>query len=135
MTMDTQTTAVRRASRLFSRKPMPRSSSRARLQELLSHADIVIDGDRPWDPRVRDERFNVSGGGIVDIFETVFRDNAEDLAIYKSSLPKKDPEGEITGDAKALYRKWRTWQMSDHSPLWVEIETDFSGPYLKQFAG
>jgi hypothetical protein len=85
--------------------------------------------------RVRDERFNVSGGGIVDIFETVFRDNAEDLAIYKCSLPKKDPEGEITGDAKALYRKWRTWQMSDHSPLWVEIETDFSWPYLKQFAG
>ncbi|HEX7836558.1 MAG TPA: cyclopropane fatty acyl phospholipid synthase [Kofleriaceae bacterium] len=34
-----------------------RRSSRARLTELLAHADIVIDGDRPWDPRVADERF------------------------------------------------------------------------------
>jgi cyclopropane-fatty-acyl-phospholipid synthase len=34
-----------------------RKSSRARLQELLDHADIVIDGDRPWDPKVHDERF------------------------------------------------------------------------------
>ncbi len=34
-----------------------RRSARARLQELLSHADIVIDGDRPWDPQIKDERF------------------------------------------------------------------------------
>ena len=34
-----------------------RGSARARLTELLAHADIVIDGDRPWDPWVRDERF------------------------------------------------------------------------------
>ncbi len=70
MTMDTQTTTARRASRLFSRKPMPRSSSRARLQELLSHADIVIDGDRPWDPRVKDERFlDVAFAGSLAIGE------------------------------------------------------------------
>jgi cyclopropane-fatty-acyl-phospholipid synthase len=70
MTMDTQTSTVRRASRLFSRKPMPRSSSRTRLQELLSHADIVIDGDRPWDPRVKDERFlDVAFAGSLAIGE------------------------------------------------------------------
>jgi len=70
MTMDTQTSTVRRASRLFSRKPVPRSSSRARLQELLSHADIVIDGGRPWDPRVKDERFlDVAFAGSLAIGE------------------------------------------------------------------
>lgn len=70
MTMDTQTSTARRASRLFSRKPMPRSSSRARLQELLSHADIMIDGDRLWDPRVKDERFfDIAFAGSLAIGE------------------------------------------------------------------
>jgi len=32
-------------------------SSRARLTELLASADIVIDGPRPWDPRINDARF------------------------------------------------------------------------------
>jgi cyclopropane-fatty-acyl-phospholipid synthase len=34
-----------------------RRSARARLTELLAEADIHIDGTRPWDPRVNDERF------------------------------------------------------------------------------
>src|SRR5262245_62042258 len=34
-----------------------RGSARARLAELLAHADVVLDGDRPWDPKVHDERF------------------------------------------------------------------------------
>jgi cyclopropane-fatty-acyl-phospholipid synthase len=32
-------------------------SARARLTELLASADIVIDGDRPWDPQIHDDRF------------------------------------------------------------------------------
>jgi endonuclease/exonuclease/phosphatase family metal-dependent hydrolase len=87
--------------------------------------------------RAKDERFRVSGGGMVNMFETVFRDNPEDMKVYKSFMPAKDPEAgpHAAKGAEALYRKWRTWQMSDHAPLWVEIETDFSGDYLRQFAG
>lgn len=87
--------------------------------------------------RVKDERFRVAGGGMVDIFATVFRDDPEDIALYKGFMPKKDPESgsHAATNTEALYRKWRTWQMSDHSPLWVEVETDFSEEYLKQFAG
>jgi hypothetical protein len=84
--------------------------------------------------RVKDERFRVTGGGMVKLFETVFRENPEDLAIYKSFIPKKDPESGSVGSVESRYRKWRTWQMSDHAPLWVEIETDFSEDYLKRFA-
>jgi hypothetical protein len=70
------------------------------------------------------------------MFETVFRDDAEDMRIYRSFIPDRDPEAgsHAARTAEDLYRKWRTWQMSDHSPLWVEIETDFSEDYLKQFA-
>ena len=84
--------------------------------------------------RVKDKRFRVVGGGMVDMFADVFRDNAEDRAIYAAHVPKKDPEkGAATKatSAEALYLKWRTWQMSDHSPLWIEIETDFAESYLR----
>ena len=86
--------------------------------------------------RVKDERFRVSGGGMVNMFETVFRDDPEDMKLYKSFVPAKDPEAgaHAAKTPETLYRKWRTWQMSDHAPLWVEIETDFSEDYLKQFA-
>ncbi len=83
--------------------------------------------------RVKDKRFKVVGGGMVDLFADVFRDNAEDRAIYAGHVPKKDPEQGTAGKAttpEALYLKWRTWQMSDHSPLWIEIETDFADSYL-----
>ena len=83
--------------------------------------------------RVKDPRFKVVAGGMVDIYQDVFRNNAEDRALYAPHMPASDPEGNATS-AAGLYRKWRTWQMSDHKPLWVEIETDFADDYLKTFA-
>jgi len=32
---------------------------------------------------------------------------------------------------KKYYKEWRTFQMSDHLPLWVEIKIDFSTEYLE----
>ncbi|MCW3847257.1 endonuclease/exonuclease/phosphatase family protein [Sphingomonas sp. LB-2] len=85
--------------------------------------------------RVKDPRFKVLGGGMLQMYEDVFRD--EDFALYKDALPKADPEGEGEFNAKtpeAIYKKWRTWQMSDHHPLWIEIATDFSDQYLSDVA-
>lgn len=105
----------------------------------------AIDGDKVRGPedhfydqiavRVKDQRFKVVGGGMVNMYQDVFRD--EDRAIYQSALPKADPEKNAKFKAKTpdeLYRKWRTWQMSDHSPLWIEIETDFADDYLRNLA-
>jgi hypothetical protein len=53
-------------------------------------------------------------------------------------MPPDDPESDERSRATtpaALYRKWRTWQLSDHRPLWIEIETDFADHYLTEFAG
>jgi endonuclease/exonuclease/phosphatase family metal-dependent hydrolase len=83
--------------------------------------------------RVKDRRFKVTAGGIVDMFENVFRDDPGDLALYGTHVPAADPEG-MSSTPEQRYRKWRTWQMSDHSPLWVEIETDFSDDYLERIA-
>ncbi|HBI18252.1 endonuclease [Sandaracinobacter neustonicus] len=103
----------------------------------IDGAKVRKDKDHFYDQiavRVKDPRFRVVTGGMVDMFAEVFRDTDEDRAIYSSLAPKSDPETDPKYKAKtpeALYRKWRTWQMSDHSPLWIEIETDFADDYLQ----
>lgn len=66
---------------------------------------------------------------------------AEDM--LAKSTTKKDKEkyeGQIKSlkDARktdtslrAYYKKWRTFQASDHLPLWVEIEINFTDKYLE----
>lgn len=83
--------------------------------------------------RVKDKRFRVTSGGLVNMFQDVFRN--EDLAIYRDRMPAEDPEKDSKFKASTqdqLYKKWRTWQMSDHSPLWIEIATDFADDYLSE---
>ena len=48
-------------------RPRTRATPRARLQQLLGHADILIDGDRPWDLRIHDDRVLelVFGGSLA----------------------------------------------------------------------
>jgi endonuclease/exonuclease/phosphatase family metal-dependent hydrolase len=82
--------------------------------------------------RVKDDRFAVTGGGLVRPFETVFRD--EDISEYEDdwrAIKDSNPEpGDSDADDLDFYRKWRTWQISDHRPLWVKITTDFADDYL-----
>jgi endonuclease/exonuclease/phosphatase family metal-dependent hydrolase len=96
-------------------------------------------GDHFYDQiavRVKDKRFAVTGGGLVRPFEHVFRDG--DMAIYEDDwrpIKNKNPErGDAQADDSDFYRKWRTWQISDHSPLWVKITTDFADDYLTKLA-
>lgn len=102
--------------------------------DAIDGVEVRKKGEKFYDQiavRVKDERFAVEAGGIVDMFEKVFRN--EDLDIYKEMMPKADPEKKKSLKAKtpeALYRKWRTYQMSDHHPLWIEIPVDFTNTYL-----
>jgi hypothetical protein len=55
----------------------------------------------------------------------------------KPTLPKKPKEPSVpntTHTTKEEYFTgvWRTHQMSDHLPLWVELKIDFSDQYLKK---
>jgi hypothetical protein len=73
--------------------------------------------------------FKVVGGGLIDLFEDVFRDDPADVALYAAHIPEEDPEANERFRAKtpqARYKKCRTWQMSDHAPLWIEVQTDFA---------
>lgn len=85
--------------------------------------------------RVRDRRFGeIGASGAFDYYESVFR--AEDEALY---IPYMGKAYHVTADGKArknksLYYKtyWRTHQMSDHLPLWVELRIDYSDDYLER---
>ena len=85
--------------------------------------------------RIKDDRYRVTGGGFIRVFDDVYRD--DDFHIYHRQLPTSDPDPDDQFGAdtpEEIYRKWRTWQMSDHSPLWVRIETDFADDYLTALA-
>jgi len=103
--------------------------------------NVRTDDDHFYDQiavRVKDPRFQVVTGGMIDMYASVFRNTEEDRAIYTPLMPASDPEPTPSARAttpEALYKKWRTWQMSDHRPLWIELETDFADHYLKEFAG
>ena len=58
-------------------------------------------------------------------------ENTEVRDIHNLGSKKGQPRTE--DDKKAYYRKnWRTWQMPDHEPLWVELKIDFSEDYLER---
>jgi hypothetical protein len=66
--------------------------------------------------------------GVLDYYESVFRssDDASYPEIARQNQtqanPKKQlPEGRWSGKG---YLDWRTYQMSDHMPMWVQLKID-----------
>lgn len=70
-----------------------------------------------------------SCAGVFDFTLTIYGD--QEAPAYMKSMERsagdsfKDAE-----DKPAFYRTWRTFQISDHFPLWLELKTDFSDAYL-----
>lgn len=80
--------------------------------------------------------------GVFNYYDSVFRE--EDFGVYHplaSNKDKKNKKGKlIWGSTSAEQKKyftksWRTWQMSDHLPLWTELNIDFTEKYLKKIGG
>ena len=91
--------------------------------------------------RVRRNHLERTGkAGVFNFYKTVYRD--EDEALYASHMPSYEKNGksryEYTRDDKRrspsgktrYYRGWRTHQLSDHLPMWVELKIDYSDEYL-----
>lgn len=98
--------------------------------------------------------------GVLDIFKNLFSENDftsykkyvkqtidanikenEELLAEETSESKKEKLQKKIDKLKALKNnntdlkkyymgEWRTYQLSDHFPLWVDLEIDFSGEYL-----
>ena len=91
--------------------------------------------------------------GAFNYTKSVYRDNDEvsdyDIYInhylesYLGELAKSNAKLKGKGKAekedtiegrRSFFRGWRTFQMSDHLPLWVELKIDFSDQFLKNRA-
>ena len=65
-----------------------------------------------------EDKLELSAAGVLDIFNTVFTGKKKDLKFYSQAKGK-------------TFRIWRTYLLSDHLPMWIELRTDFSTRYLQ----
>ena len=88
--------------------------------------------------RTKRDEVTFLSAGCFDYAKAVFRD--EDYAHYAPAMPARQRDLDAKGKPTSLEKdrqyytgRWRTWQMSDHLPLWVELAVDFSDAYLGRF--
>ncbi len=74
--------------------------------------------------RERPDGIKIISGGTINFFDVLFTDDQKDL--YKPLMKKKD------GTPAKQYNNWRTHQLSDHQPLWVEFRIDYADEYLER---
>lgn len=114
----------------------------ATMQALLNHGFVVPDQlieertnlgrNRTYDQIAFHEdadRLRFTGrGGSVAYFDAVFRDDQAE--VFAPGLRKAD--GSRPANPTSYYKRWRTYQMSDHLPLWIELKIDHSAQYLRR---
>jgi endonuclease/exonuclease/phosphatase family metal-dependent hydrolase len=70
------------------------------------------------------DRLEECNAGVFNYYNHVYR--LTDADVYAPDVPQ-------TAQGKAgNYKDWRTYQMSDHLPMWIELRVDFSREYLKR---
>lgn len=68
--------------------------------------------------------------GVYNFFEYIYRDKTEDETVYVPDMGKKYKEKKDAKQKTRYYKDWRTYQMSDHLPMWLELKVDFGEEYL-----
>jgi endonuclease/exonuclease/phosphatase family metal-dependent hydrolase len=74
-------------------------------------------------------RLKSSRAGVFDFTQVIY--GPDEAKLYVNAMERS--VGDKLSDARdltAFYKNWRTFQVSDHLPLWLELRTDFSEAYL-----
>ncbi|HYV95691.1 MAG TPA: endonuclease/exonuclease/phosphatase family protein [Chitinophagales bacterium] len=66
--------------------------------------------------------------GAFNFYDVVLKE--DDFATYRKFMDADKIEGKNDEDLKKYFKTWRTYEMSDHLPLWAELQIDFSEQYL-----
>jgi exonuclease III len=69
--------------------------------------------------------------GSVDIFKNVYTPDQLDQFKDQVDASPNSQLKEAKADPEAYYLDWRTYQFSDHAPLWVRLKVNDSENYLK----
>lgn len=85
---------------------------------------------------------SVPNSGVFEPYKSVFTDReweAYHAIATATGRPMTSwdgtlrwPENDRILSREEYFRVWRTWQISDHMPLWLELEIDFADDYLKR---
>lgn len=79
----------------------------------------------------RSRRKKGRNAGIVEIFENLFTDDMQ--SAYEAAMLRSGNGEGKEGDAlQKYYRSWRTYQLSDHKPMWVRLQVNDSDRYLQR---
>jgi len=74
-------------------------------------------------------RLRATRAGVFNFSPTIFGDGEAEA--YSQAMERSAGEKYLKAkDKNKFYRQWRTFQVSDHLPLWVELKTDFAEAYL-----
>jgi endonuclease/exonuclease/phosphatase family metal-dependent hydrolase len=69
--------------------------------------------------------------GAFNFAETIY--TPQDLEIYRKYFPEQAIKGKTEKEIEKYYlTTWRTFQISDHLPLWVELKINFGNQYLER---
>ena len=70
--------------------------------------------------------------GVFNFFDTVYRDDEElEYVVDMGGAYNTTSKGKPRKNKSSYYKThWRTHQMSDHLPMWVQLHTDFSEIFL-----
>lgn len=84
--------------------------------------------------KVRPDKFETSGkAGVFNYYEVIY--TPEDELLYEKEMGEryqKTEDGTPRKNKSSYYKTyWRTFQMSDHLPMWVEIKIDHTNAYLE----
>lgn len=96
-------------------------------------------GDKYYDQiafRTRKDQVTFINAGVFNFTKSLFLPEHYDH--YAPILPERHRELKDNGqpssrgkDKDYYLSRWRTWQISDHLPLWVELAIDFSDEHLQ----
>ncbi len=87
------------------------------------HFDQIALMSPRYDRQLR-ERAASARAGVVKVFSKVFTESEAER--YRRYFPERVP----TKDVARYFREWRTYQLSDHRPRWIELQADFSADLL-----
>jgi hypothetical protein len=93
------------------------------------HYDQMAFISHAYDPKIVQERLTRCKAGVFNFFESVYRD--EDETVYRAEMDEGYAKAKTPRDKTNYYRQWRTFHMSDHLPMWLELPIDFGKEYLE----
>lgn len=72
---------------------------------------------------------NRPNGGVFELFESAYALTDENVERYRAAM-LETTNGRSAADLADYFKEWRTYQFSDHKPMWVSLHVNDSRNYL-----